>query len=1646
LEKPERNLLEFGHFLIFRFYMTSLDQYTFTTANVVIGDASVPGYSIKPKRAGILELSKVGGLATVEIDGDIEAHGLRILRSGAERVLISGVDRDIASSFYPGSYVGDAGGMVTGVVDPARIAGDYDMGNLVVTGQLTASDIHANIDAGYLVSGRIDDARLDGSYQCRSLTVGPVTANMASGNLHTSRLVEGTLGPGRLQGQAYAFDTLSLDGNGTAHTVSAQVDAAHIVAGVLSPDRIGDGTYSVTDTTTTTLDVPTLILSGQPTRHAVVSVDTHVVASNTTVDELEYVRNLDEPVQVQLDRIREGLFDGNTLSHLDASQLTLGTVPDARLQGSYTFDTMSLANAGHASTVSANLDAADLSTGTIDPAFIAGSYTHMTNLTVTGTLETATISANADAADLVSGVIDDQRLGGSYAFQSLTVANTVDAAWATGNIDTTNLVSGVIPVERLDLTSIETNLVSSGPTTLGGQTTPWTFLDANIHHVDDLDVRTALRQGTASMQLDLAATSTNIVPLSTTYTIGTSAVPWSNVHVTDLDIRDTLTLGGQMYRADGTPFSFDLENVPIDILPEEGRSLWFGTEGARWGPAVASHLDTQSLASPWVTSSLVPNGPEPLDLGSPTHHWRDIHAANITGSVDGVRVGDIWAQVEYLDRDTGTIVGVDGVALPSERTPLRFFSDESTGLGLVDGTVPGKLDLTVDGGVVVVVEPGSVVSAANIVPMTTGTASLGRADAAWSRLFTTRLITPVGTLGPVGSSNIISASVDVASNLEVANVACSGTVSATRAEGTLAASHLTGTVQDGHFDGAYSIQTVDVANTLTLTNSVTCGHLIPSGNAVIDLGAPDARFRDMYVSNTSIHLGRVNVSEADSYVTLSSNLIVTNGISGAGIRPPLSISAIQITDDAWQPIDDTAISSSGGYLIVYGAGFGPGSLVKLADTNAVATGYVDATELRVQVGARTPGTYDLHVIRADTKTTTLPSAVHISESVTWITSGTLGTVSYQEHFAIPLEAVSDSQVVYANVDALPPGTTLNETTGLLEGNITTVDTSTLFSFDIRATDAELQDSVRGFLLQLVVVLLYSTQYTDASWSPLIQTAHDSNSANVFWTIDGVGLDEVTSILVDGTPATSFTAVGTSVLRVQGPPKARGTFDVTLVTPVTTKVFANSVVYSDVPTWITSGNLGTVSEDQSFSIQLEATSDSQVTYANVDTLPPQTSLNQTTGLLEGNVSNVLDDTLYSVDIAAVDEEFQDSTKTFLVQYLAALRVSKLATGQNHTIILSSRGRLAGVGFNNSGQTGTGDTVTPVTLPTDITTKGSLSGRVITDIGCMVNASAALTSDGVVNCWGQNNNAQCGQGHVTTPQLLPVTVAGGALAGKYVVAISCGENHTIALDSGGVVYAWGFNNAGQCAQGNFTTPQTLPVAISGGSLSGKVTVKIASGGNNAFALCSDNTVHAWGWASVGQLGSGNTFNQNLPIEITNTASLSGRTVVDIQGGASHTVFLCSDHSVHTVGANELGQCAVGNFESPQLTITNISNNGSLSGREVASIHCTGRTTHVRCTDGSIHAWGEGTFGTIGDGQNVNNRNLPVDITASGALAGKTVIGFANGEGTAYHQLAIVDGGKGVISWGKGGQSQLCDGGTGWRNTPVDVTQNIFAALDP
>ena len=199
--------------------------------------------------------------------------------------------------------------------------------------------------------------------------------------------------------------------------------------------------------------------------------------------------------------------------------------------------------------------------------------------------------------------------------------------------------------------------------------------------------------------------------------------------------------------------------------------------------------------------------------------------------------------------------------------------------------------------------------------------------------------------------------------------------------------------------------------------------------------------------------------------TVTATTFVGNGSQLTGVFTPMTISNVQITSNTWTVLDDTAVSVDGGYCLVNGSGFAPGSLVTIGTDFATATTYISANQLRVQAPAKSAGSYNASVIRGDTSTATLPLSITYSATPVWGTAVDLGTVTPSTAFSRTLAATSDSSVTYSNITALPPQTTL-ASNGTLTGNIVSGTTGTTYSFDVKATDTELQDALRTFLLLL----------------------------------------------------------------------------------------------------------------------------------------------------------------------------------------------------------------------------------------------------------------------------------------------------------------------------------------------------------------------------------------------------------------------------------------------------------------------------------------------------------------------------------------------------------------------------------------------------
>jgi alpha-tubulin suppressor-like RCC1 family protein len=125
-------------------------------------------------------------------------------------------------------------------------------------------------------------------------------------------------------------------------------------------------------------------------------------------------------------------------------------------------------------------------------------------------------------------------------------------------------------------------------------------------------------------------------------------------------------------------------------------------------------------------------------------------------------------------------------------------------------------------------------------------------------------------------------------------------------------------------------------------------------------------------------------------------------------------------------------------------------------------------------------------------------------------------------------------------------------------------------------------------------------------------------------------------------------------------------------------------------------------------------------------------------------------------------------------------------------------------------------------------GTLSNIVALSAGTY--HSVALTADGHVDAFGDNANGQLGNG-TTTSATTPVQVKGTGGTGllSNVQSLSAGFYFSEAVTSDGHVSAWGQNNYGQLANGT-TSDSSTPVTATGiANVSG-----VAAGGDQTLAI--------------------------------------------------------------------------------------------------------------------------------------------------------------------------------------------------------------------
>ncbi|MEI7911327.1 MAG: cadherin-like beta sandwich domain-containing protein, partial [Verrucomicrobiota bacterium] len=350
-------------------------------------------------------------------------------------------------------------------------------------------------------------------------------------------------------------------------------------------------------------------------------------------------------------------------------------------------------------------------------------------------------------------------------------------------------------------------------------------------------------------------------------------------------------------------------------------------------------------------------------------------------------------------------------------------------------------------------------------------------------------------------------------------------------------------------------------------------------------------------------------------------------------------------------------------------------------------------------------------------------------------------------------------------------------------------------------------------------------------------------------------------------------------------------------------------------------------------------------------------------------------------------------------LAGKTVVAVASGAYHNLALCADGSLAAWGHNNYGQLGN-STSNSQAVPVAVMQTGVLAGKRVSAIAAGGSRSVALCDDGTIADWGQGYYGQLGNGD-TSQQTAPVLVnRSGVLAGKTAMAVAAGGSHNLALCSDGTLVAWGSNSSGQLGDGT-ATDSSVPLLVNRtGVLAGKTVTTIATGGSHSLALCSDGTLAAWGSNSYGQLGDGSSANQSLPVAVVRTGVLSGKTITCIACGDAFSLVLCSDGTLAAWGSNWNGQLGTGTILSSSLPVL-VTRSGVLSGKTVVAVSAANAQGLALCSDGNLAAWGYNSNGQLGNAT-ATDSSLPVWVSKSPLATGEN---FTAASGGTYHSLALV-----------------------------------------
>ncbi len=335
------------------------------------------------------------------------------------------------------------------------------------------------------------------------------------------------------------------------------------------------------------------------------------------------------------------------------------------------------------------------------------------------------------------------------------------------------------------------------------------------------------------------------------------------------------------------------------------------------------------------------------------------------------------------------------------------------------------------------------------------------------------------------------------------------------------------------------------------------------------------------------------------------------------------------------------------------------------------------------------------------------------------------------------------------------------------------------------------------------------------------------------------------------------------------------------------------------------------------------------------------------------------------------------------------VTSVRAGCDHSVALTSAGRVLSWGANNEGQLGIGNHAghdRPVYAKLPKKTK-------ISSVRAGCEDTIALTTTGRVLTWGLGVEGQLGNGSTrnrTTPGYVRLP------KGTKVTGISAGCHDNLAVTSRGQVLAFGQGLEGELGNGS-THNRDTPVYVR--LPKGTKATSVTAGCRHDFAM-TNNGLFGWGYNGDGELGDGNTISTDRPVEIFFlTRGLPLGRITGLFAGCAQTIALFSRGAVLAWGDNAYGELGNGSNSSSDKPV------GVMvpGGDKVTAVTAGCRSSFAVTTQGQVLAWGYNAEGQLGEGIGIST-NTPVPVSLP---AGFGTIAIGTGPG-AQHTFVIAKAG--------------------------------------